>query len=194
MSVSRHRAPSAGYLLVCAALVSLTVYLFVAAARQAESHSSALASAVPPLSPVDACKAPPDLAGARGRELERLAHAHWERVPFDEREAPLACQTIDEAVRCYALAQDREGRARVEALHTRFSAELRARVERRRFLLAVARRNQDLEAVVRESVALLSLFSRSGDDAATYRASLAALARRTRARLLEAAMLEKDKS
>jgi hypothetical protein len=179
---------------VCVVLAGLTVYLFVASAPAAPRAAEALDPKVPALPLVVSCKAARDQAGTRAHELERLARAHWERVPFDESEAPLACEQMDEAAHCHALAQDREGRARSEAFHARCALELRARVERRGFLLSLAQKNQDAAAIEREARALLLLFSRSGDDAAPYRATLSLLARRARARLLEAAMLEKEKS
>jgi hypothetical protein len=143
---------------------------------------------------VPRCGAPRERAREHAGELERLARAHWERVPFDEAEAPSACARIDEAERCYQLAEDRQGRARSAALHDEFVRELAARVERRRFLLEVARRERSLSGIEREAIALRSLYGRSEQGNARYREELALLARRARAEALEQMRNDKEHS
>jgi hypothetical protein len=183
-----------GVLAMGTACVVLTVWMLATDEQSTVAAAPQGAPDVPPVARVERCGAARERAREHARELERLARAHFERVPFDEAEAPSACVSIDEAERCYELAQDREGRARSAALHGAYVRELAARLKRHRFLLEVARREGSLSGIEREARALLSLYGRSGQESARYREELSLMARRARAEALERARSEKEHS
>jgi hypothetical protein len=123
-------------------------------------------------------------APERAQNLELLANASWERVPFDTSEAPVAVLRAAESETCYRVAGDREGAQRAAFMRELFEAELARRFRRAKLVLEVARRRGDFPAVRHEIGDLLALSSQIGVH--PYRTWLERLDRAAEAELLEA--------
>lgn len=123
---------------------------------------------------------------AHAQALEGLADASWERLPFDDEEAPHAVLRAAEAESCYRVAGEREGMQRTAIKLRTFKLELQRRWLRTKLLLDLARRRGDPAEMQRGVGALLALSRQAGPAARHYREHLQRLHRMLEAQLLEA--------
>jgi hypothetical protein len=112
-----------------------------------------------------ACRHSRDNAVARAADLERIADAHWERVPFSREEAPTAVMGMAEAESCYQLAGERAGRLRAQGKRRSFEQEATRRFARARLNLDVAVRLEQPERAQQEANELVALLKFSEDTA-----------------------------
>jgi hypothetical protein len=111
------------------------------------------------------CRHSRDSALTRAADLERIADAHWERVPFSREEAPTAVMEMAEAESCYQLAGERTGRLRAQSKRRGFEQEVTRRFARARLNLDVAVRLEQHERAEQEASELVALlkFSENAD-------------------------------
>jgi hypothetical protein len=149
--------------LICILLVYAFGDLRGRGERAAPTLDDPLASAAP------GCRLSGEAALQRARQLEALADASWERLPFDDGEAPDAVLQIAEAEACFRAAFEREGRQRCELKRRSYGAELARRWSRARLYLELAQRRSDAPGVRVQVRRLLALSRRSGVHGADYR-------------------------
>lgn len=111
------------------------------------------------------CTRSRDNAQAWAVELERVAGARWERVPFSRAEAPAAVMEMAEAESCFQMAGDRTGRLRAQSKRRQFAHEVDRRFARARLNLDVAARLQQPARARQEADELAALLARSEDAA-----------------------------
>lgn len=103
-------------------------------------------------------------------DLERMADAHWERVPFSRADAPRAVMEMGEAESCFNLVGERTGRLRAQAKRRVFVQEVERRFARARLNLDVAVRLNQPERAQHEANEIVALLKHSED--ASYRESI----------------------
>ena len=158
--------------------------LLFCACEEQTSHTAGLSAEVKLFGQLELpCARSAQRALIRAQDLERMAVAHWERVPFATEEAPLAVIEMAEAESCYALAGDRVSKLRVQGRRHMFEQEVARRFARARLNLDVASRAGQLRRALREVEEMIALLKRS-DDAA-YRDSLTRLSHSYAAKLAE---------
>ncbi|MDB4987209.1 MAG: hypothetical protein JWN04_2387 [Myxococcaceae bacterium] len=186
-SATLRLAWSWGVALKLLVVVSVGLTCVLAAVHQSPRVSpSQLADEVTPLPELVAgCRLQGEQARAHASALEQSAHARWQRVPFELREAPRALLEVGEAVACYAAAGDRAGRLRSAAVRHVYEAEVERRFARARLrLLALSRRSvahhrapqQDAQARY-EVATLLALLDHAPSRAEPLRRELLQLER-----------------
>jgi hypothetical protein len=147
--------------------------------------------APPPQAPVEAvlpvrCSATPGAARAQAARLEQQGEARCERAPFVASELPEAVTFMLEAEACYAVAEDRESRARARSRAELLRRELERRIRRTSLALELARRDQRFADIARGAFTLRALHGRAGPAAAPYRSWLERVARSAEAAAAQA--------
>lgn len=164
-------------------MCGLTILLMCACEEQT-THAAGLSSDVKIFGQLEVpCARSAQRALIRAQDLERMAAAHWERVPFATEEAPLAVVEMAEAESCYAMVGDRASKLRAQGKRHMFEQEISRRFARARLNLDVAARAGQLRRALREVEEMIALLTRS-DDAA-YRDSLTRLSHSYSAKLAE---------
>jgi len=130
-----------------------------------------------------ACAHSRDNALRRGTDLERIADAHWERVPFAREEAPTAVLEMAEAESCYLLASERAGRLRAQNKRHSFEREIARRFARARLNLDIAVRLDQPERAQQEAKEIVALLKHSEDT--HYREGIMRLSRQYAAALVD---------
>lgn len=129
------------------------------------------------------CSHSRDNALPRAIDLERIADAHWERVPFARDEAPTAVLEMAQAESCYQLAGERSGRLRAQAKRRAFEQEVRRRFARARLNLDVAIRLDQQQRAQQEAKEIVALLKHSEDS--RYREGMERLSHQFAAALVD---------
>lgn len=124
-----------------------------------------------------------DNALAHAVDLERIADAHWERVPFARDEAPSAVLEMAQAESCYQLAGERVGRLRAQAKRRAFEQEVTRRFARARLNLDVAIRLDQQQRALQEANEIVALLKHSEDS--RYREGMVRLSHQYAAALVD---------
>jgi hypothetical protein len=168
-------------MLVCGLIASLFLGTMW---QDASDQTNDLVDPLPIASP--RCRVNEERALARAQALEGLGDASWERLPFDQHEAPQAVLRMAESESCYRVSGEREGAQRASLKRRTFENDLRRRWSRTKLMLELARRRGDAGALRRQIAALLALSNQGGTAAVRYRDMLQKLDRAAEALLLEA--------